>query len=188
MARWVVAVVLAGVAYGFQAPALASEMRFEPAGDALIATGMLQRDSFARFRAAADAHPGARRVIFDSPGGLVTAGVALGAAIRERGLDTGVKPGSACASACVHALAGGVEREVPETARVTIHRSHALLPDGRIVELPAERRAGLLAYLMGHYRAMGIDDTLVALADLIPPATERALGRDVLAATRLATR
>lgn len=188
MARWVVAVVLSGLAYGLQTPSHASEMRFSAIGDALMAQGVISPTSFRQFRAAYDAHPGTTRVVFDSPGGVVTGAVALGVAIREAGLSAHVAPQAQCASACVHALAGGVERSVAPGARVSVHRLHGRDSGGRPVELDPERRSRLLGYLAGFYRDMGVDPALIALGDEVPPDSERALEPSEIRSFRLATR
>ncbi len=185
MSLWTVAVVVSGLAFGFAAPSTAQPMRFAPAGDALIATGTVDRDAWRNLRAALG--PEVRRIVFDSPGGLVTAAITLGAAIREAGLATEVAPGGRCASACVHALAGGVARRVPADARIAIHRLHARDADGRPIELAPERRRALNAYVAAHYRDMGLDPGLAIAADAVPPAAERVLDRAEIARYRLET-
>lgn len=53
---------------------------------------------------------GAVIVALDSSGGDVEAAIENGKAIRKHGASTVVPPGASCASACVYAFIGGVER------------------------------------------------------------------------------
>ena len=68
-------------------------------------------------------------VLLSSGGGNLGQGLAIGRGIREAGLDTavgtvaeGVMKASACASSCVFAYAGGIDRVLPPGSRIGVHR------------------------------------------------------------------
>lgn len=99
------------------------------------ATGQIQSGTPAAFAAFRRANPvDGLTVVLDSAGGRVHAAMALGRAIRSAGMTTTVGrtigDGSkdvvrstdvGCSSACVLVLMGGVERFVPEDARINVH-------------------------------------------------------------------
>lgn len=60
-------------------------------------------------------------IVFDTQGGNSHAARAIGKLIRERRLNTFLAPSSACGSACIYALIGGVVRNV--YGKVSVHRS-----------------------------------------------------------------
>lgn len=57
---------------------------------------------------------------FDSPGGDLSEAMAMGRWIRQTKAKTGVAPHSSCASACVYAFAGGVDKYL--AGELLIHR------------------------------------------------------------------
>ena len=78
-------------------------------------------------------------IVLDSPGGNVIQGLALGREFRRLGLTTSVgksirigapgtdqravlSPRASCNSMCVYLLLGGVQRHVPEEARILVHQ------------------------------------------------------------------
>lgn len=70
-------------------------------------------------------------VYLASPGGDVTAALAMGRLIREKQRAVVVDDGFLCASSCVFVLAAGIQKVVYENARVVIHRPYlnGSLPD-----------------------------------------------------------
>lgn len=81
--------------------------------------GDLEFGSMRAVRAALNAHPGARVVQLESRGGRVAEGLALGALLRDRGVDTLVT--GECSSACVTAFAGGARRLIAPQAKIGLH-------------------------------------------------------------------
>ncbi len=81
--------------------------------------GDLEFGSMRAVRAALDAHPGVRVVQLESRGGRVAEGLALGALLRDRGVDTLVT--GECSSACVTAFAGGARRLIGPQAKLGLH-------------------------------------------------------------------
>jgi hypothetical protein len=90
---------------------------------------------FEAFWASLDFPP--RDVRLHSQGGSLGGGVALGEIFRMRNITTEVslnpspdgrdyttKPGT-CASACAYAFLGGIERHLPEDAKLGFHRFYA---------------------------------------------------------------
>lgn len=83
-------------------------------------------------KALASNNPGRGRVVFDSDGGDLLAGLELGSLIRKEGLDTEIakyngqaKTGAAsCHSACVLALLGGNYRFASPDSLIGLHRFH----------------------------------------------------------------
>ena len=128
-------VLMAGALAAQAVKAHAESMRFlQQAGANVIAQGDIDESTVAAFNAYKNAHPGVRRVVFDSMGGSVLEALALGRAIRQARLDTYVggtykAPGDGftaanlesmgeCYSACVYAFAGGMHRFFDATGGV----------------------------------------------------------------------
>jgi len=107
---------------------------------------------------------GATLVVVDSDGGLVSEAMALGAWIREQGLDTAVA--QSCASACVEVFAGGRERLVGNEARVGIHQISVAISAFD----SAEAGQYSVARSAEYFQNMGIDSHLVIARSAVPPA------------------
>lgn len=73
-------------------------------------------------------------VQFESPGGSLIAGLAMGRAIRLNGATTLVPDEATCASACGLAWLGGVRRAVGDRARVGFHAAYYVDDQGRAIE------------------------------------------------------
>lgn len=85
----------------------------------LLLKGDLDFGSARALRRALDAHPEVRVVRLESRGGRVKEGLAMGALLRDRNLDTLVS--TECSSACVTAFAGGARRLITAEARLGLH-------------------------------------------------------------------
>lgn len=96
-----------------------ADVQFDAAAGLVRVQGDLEFGSMRAVRAALDANPGARVVQFDSRGGRVAEGLALGALLRDRGVDTLVT--NECSSACVTAFAGGARRLIAPQAKLGLH-------------------------------------------------------------------
>ena len=85
----------------------------------LFVDGELEFGTTLAVRAALDANPGVTTVRFESRGGRVAEGTALGRLLLDRNKDTLVL--GECSSACVTAFAGGARRAVARAARLGLH-------------------------------------------------------------------
>jgi hypothetical protein len=131
-------------------------------------------------------------VALDSPGGSVDGALAIGKAIRDRGLSTSVAAGSICASSCPLVLAGGVERKVADAAAVGLHQIYAAVPEaemaaplaaGQVISDTQKSTAEITRYLS----ASGIDPALWLHALDTPPDRLYYLTPGELMTYRLAT-
>lgn len=124
-------------------------------------------DEFAAFVKANNIRPGALLVL-DSPGGSLTQGLALGGKIRRAGFSTTVQvPGGVCASACVYAFLGGVERTVAQGAKLGVHQVYAR--GGSSLALQVSDTQLLLSLVATHIRRMGASMDVFTLALGTPP-------------------
>jgi hypothetical protein len=168
----------------------------------VLADGVIGPNSGAQFRAfwqriaAGRKSDLLRAVGFRSPGGDMAGGMDLGTAIRERGLETFVAakyteirsladPGvtyhdGMCASACVLAFAGGVNRIMRDEGRLGIHQFRATAFD--IGESEAQRQVAIYGIYL---QQMGVDRSLVDMASMVPPASVHWLTQAEAQATRL---
>lgn len=120
-------------------PALAAEVERVPLGSgddgALITvTGEFRQGDDRKLVRALLETEGTAIVQFDSPGGSLIAGLAMGRAIRLNGATTLVPDGATCASACGLAWLGGVRRAVGDGARVGFHAAYYVDDQGRAIE------------------------------------------------------
>jgi hypothetical protein len=124
-------------------------------------------DEFVAFVKANRVAPGSL-VVLDSPGGSLTQGLALGGKIRRTGLSTTVQvPGGVCASACVYAFLGGVERTVARGAKLGLHQVYGR--SGASLALQVSDTQFLLSLVAGHIRRMGATMDVFTLALGTPP-------------------
>lgn len=120
-------------------PALAAEVDRVPLGSgddgALITvTGEFRQGDDRKLVRALLETEGTAIVQFDSPGGSLIAGLAMGRAIRLNGATTQVPDGATCASACGLAWLGGVRRALGDGARVGFHAAYYVDDQGRAIE------------------------------------------------------
>jgi hypothetical protein len=173
----------------------AESMRFLPqAGANVMAQGDIDASTVAAFNAYKNAHPGVRRVAFDSAGGSVLEALALGRAIRQAGLNTYVggaykvprdgftaanlESMGECYSACVWAFAGGVHRFFDATGGVIGVHQFEFVGDQTGHQTANEGTAQYLMTAIGLYLdEMGVSRTLLDWAALVPPNTIQPLPR-----------
>jgi len=141
-------------------------------------------------------------LLLDSPGGHVVAAMELGLTIRRLGLAVVVaRPGGEsaqngnlyagrCYSACVYALVGGRKRVIPPQSRVGVHRmfnyttSFNLAQGGFVQERFVDD--GDMRRRLAHYtRRMGVDSSLIDLAEQTSPDRLRMLTRAEISRWRL---
>lgn len=70
---------------------------------------------------AREKNPRIDTIVFESLGGDLKAGILIGQYIRTQGLKTHVEEGKTCASSCVYAFVGGVQRSVAPGAQLGVH-------------------------------------------------------------------
>ena len=109
------------------------------------------------------------RAILNSPGGSVQDALELGRALRLAGMETEMREGDICYSACPYLLAAGVTRTVPEEAIVGVHQHYfgesTLLPAFAAVEDIQRGQGQVMRYL----DQMGIDPLVMQHALVTPP-------------------
>lgn len=159
--------------------ARAQEMTFSSAcignaveGCYIIAKGQITADTPARFNDfMLDTLPEGNKVLLESPGGSLAAGVRLGRMFRAREMHTVVGegtpvtnregfPGPAiCNSACAYAFLGGRTRTLQQGSTLGFHRFY--LPGATIDGDSAQFMSGeLITYIV----AMGVDARVFSLA------------------------
>jgi hypothetical protein len=150
-------------------------------------------------------------VVLESPGGAVTAGLALGRAFRRLNMTVAVgqtamlpadasgeqrasySPKAVCASMCPFVLLGGVRRHVPPESRILVHQiwPGAARADSTAAIYAAQHVAGLLratSEIARYTVDMGGEIELFDLSMRIPPWEElRVLTNIEVQRTRLNT-
>lgn len=108
-------------------------------------------------------------VILNSPGGSVADALDLGRTLRRMGLNTALRDGDICYSACPYLLAAGVTRDIPEGGSVGLHQHYfgknTLLPAFVAVEDIQRGQGEVMLYLDD----MGIDPLIMRHALITPP-------------------
>jgi len=113
-------------------------------------------------------------VIFDSPGGDVEAGLAIGRTIRERGLATLVPIKYECASACALAWLGGTVRYMSPKGAIGFHAAYYLGQGGTM------RERGMPNALVGAYlNWLGLSENAVIFVTSAPPESMNWLTFDI---------
>ena len=122
-------------------------------------------------------------VCFNSIGGNLEGGIALGREIRKRGFDTCIlnyytsenydgevtiyAENSVCLSACVYAFLGGVNREIEPNAKFGVHQISG--QQGNVGDSATQLA---LAEISAYLDEMGIDRRLLDIASKIPANEE----------------
>ena len=113
--------------------------------------------------------PQPARVILNSPGGSVRDALVLGRWLRAADLNTAMRDGDICYSACPYLLAAGVARDVPDMASVGVHQHYfgesTILPAFVAVEDIQRGQGEVMRYL----DQMGIDPLVMQHALVTPP-------------------
>lgn len=157
--------VLVGLAFAL--PAAAAEISSEPLDDGRLirVSGQFESgDDRKLSRALLESH-GQAVVLFESPGGSLLAGLAMGRAIRIQGAHTAVDDGAACASACGLAWLGGVRRVMGQSAKVGFHAAYYVDDQGRAIET-GQGNALIGAYL----NQLGLSEKAVLYITQAAPA------------------
>jgi hypothetical protein len=126
-----------------------------------------------------------RIVFFNSRGGNVVASMVFGRILRELHVAgvVGRFPGAGasgpfvgeCLSACVYAMMGAVRRVAPPGSEVALHRMSIVETDGQGLFGQHTTRsfadAPMVAVLSRYASRMGVNPTLVRIAESLPPDT-----------------
>jgi hypothetical protein len=134
---------------------------------------------------------------FNSAGGDVRGAIALGREIRERGVDTlqeasytevlpqgeqTIVKNAVCASSCVLAFIGGMNRIVGRDALIGVHQF-----SGGVADLGESTAQALSVILARYMQAMGVSRELLDIAALVPPTKMYWLTRQELVDLRVDT-
>jgi len=119
-------------------PALAADVTHQPFQDGkgalIVVSGPFEQGDDRKLTRALLETDGTAVVLFESPGGSLLAGLAMGRAIRIQGAATAVEEGTTCASACGLAWLGGVRRLMGVGAQVGFHAAYYVDDQGRQIE------------------------------------------------------
>tara|TARA_R110002110_G_scaffold27445_3_gene99744 strand:+ start:35 stop:568 length:534 start_codon:yes stop_codon:yes gene_type:complete len=140
------------------------------AGASILLEGAITAGDATRIAKQIDAlDPAPARVILNSPGGSVRDALELGRHIRDAGLNTALRDGDICYSACPYLLAAGVTRDIPDGGSVGVHQHYfgknTLLPAFIAVEDIQRGQGDVMTYLDD----MGIDPLVMRHALVTPP-------------------
>ncbi|QUJ75179.1 hypothetical protein KDD17_09080 [Sulfitobacter albidus] len=140
------------------------------AGDAVLLEGAIAGGDAVRILKQIEGlTPAPTRAILNSPGGSVQDALQLGRALRQAGMDTEMRSGDICYSACPYLLAAGVSRTLPEDASVGVHQHYfgenSFLPAFVAVEDIQRGQGEVMRYL----DQMGIDPLVMQHALVTPP-------------------
>jgi hypothetical protein len=130
-------------------------------------------------------------IMFNSLGGNLVAGLALGREIRSAGWNTTIgtpglssfvsNPGE-CSSACTFAYLGGRIRSITAGSKVGVHRFVGV--QGDVEQITQQLAGALVAYI----REMGVSTEMYALATQGTPQDAKYLDADTLTRLRITTR
>ena len=131
----------------------------------ILATGQIDKDTTAQFKAFSKDFPRGTWLAISSPGGNLIGGMQLGVAIREQGFNTTIgntdySPPD-CLSACAYAFAGGVSRKLTSGSRYGLHQFR-----GSDQAINAEDTQKISATLAKYLDAMGVDRRLLDYAQM----------------------
>jgi len=99
---------------------------------AIVLDGVIDERSALNFRRALAARPHAKKLVLQSPGGVVQIGLLIAEEVYERGMETTIPFGQVCASACSFVFLAGRERSAQGS--LGVHQLNARKPDIRAVQ------------------------------------------------------
>lgn len=153
----------------------------------ILAEGIIQLDTvikFKEFLKNSEDELGKPSVCFNSLGGNLEGGIALGREIRKQGLDTCVlnyytetepdgdviihAENSVCLSACVFAFLGGVSREIEPNAKIGVHQISGQ-ESGQEGNIGDSETQFAIAEVSAYLDEIGVDRRLLDIASMIPP-------------------
>jgi hypothetical protein len=161
---------------------LGADLKGEINGSALDELIRLEIET--RGRALAEKKPITRPVIFlDSPGGSVTAAIAIGRLFRAKGVLAVVPPNAICLSACVLVLAGAPHRgfNIDAGAKIGIHRPYLEVPPQKVSPEGVKLFYGrMLQEIRSYFREMNILEQLADAMLRVEPENMRLLTKGEL--------
>lgn len=138
----------------------------------LFVSGPIEQETVVEVNRLLDSGIESFQVLFNSDGGDLNAGIALGRLIRERNYQTRIgvyqefavpTPGE-CLSACAYAFLGGTQRIIQEGSRIGFHQfllgRNANFEGASGLVLGQRLSAGVITYMV----EMGVDARLFAVA------------------------
>ncbi|UGY18607.1 ATP-dependent Clp protease proteolytic subunit [Bradyrhizobium septentrionale] len=113
----------------------------------------------------------------NSPGGSVTAAMAIGRLLRKNRMTASVNPYASCLSSCVLIYAGAATRlGYNEFARVGIHQPYFQVPNQKLdAETVRKNYDAMLADLRSYLREMNVSERLADEMMKTPPSSVRLL-------------
>lgn len=100
--------------------ALPFAISLEEGGEELWLIGDIEMETVGAFRSALGSAPNLKRIVLDSPGGIIIAAQLMARSIRERGVATHVN--GLCASACTIMFLAGSARTLGSGAKLGFHK------------------------------------------------------------------
>jgi ATP-dependent protease ClpP protease subunit len=145
---------------------------------------LIRLDKETRLKAEAERKPVTKPVVFlDSPGGSVSAAIAIGRLLRKERFLAVIRPNAICFSACVLVLAGASSRgfDVRDGAKIGIHRPYLevtqqQVPPERVTQLYQRMLQDIRAY----FREMNIAEQLADAMLRVEPENLRLLNENDL--------
>ncbi|MGB5864132.1 MAG: hypothetical protein WBG95_07495 [Sulfitobacter sp.] len=139
-------------------------------GEAVLLEGAIENgDALRILKQIEDLPEAPTRALLNSPGGSVQDALELGRALRSREMQTEIRDGDICYSACPYLLAAGVTRTIPDSASVGVHQHYfgesTILPAFAAVEDIQRGQGEVMRYL----DEMGIDPLVMQHALVTPP-------------------
>ena len=116
------------IAWAVPAQGIALSTRLYQGAVIIDVVGAFEPCDSDRFMATVEATPRATMVVFNSSGGHVDEGEAIGAIIENHHLATGVAAGGQCSSACVLAWAAGARKSIASRSRASRTPDAVLTP------------------------------------------------------------
>jgi hypothetical protein len=115
-------------------------------------------------------------VELDTPGGSVSAAIAIGRLLRKERATVAVADGAVCYSACVLIFAGAVNRAMDPQAKLGIHRPYLEVPRGEITPGSVqEAYQQTLQDIRSYFREMNVSEQLADAMLRIEPKNIRLL-------------
>lgn len=140
------------------------------AGASVLLEGTIDAGDATRMIKELDALPDLPQTVYlNSTGGSVADALELGRHLHYTGVNTALRSGDICYSACPYLLAAGHTRDIPEDASVGVHQHYfgesTLLPAFVAVENIQRGQSEVMGYLSD----MGIDPLVMRHALATPP-------------------
>ena len=143
---------------------------------------LMRLDNETRLQASTKKMPVTKAIIYlDSPGGSVSAAVALGRHFRSQRFLAVVPADAKCLSACVLVLAGATNRGIYPDAKVGIHRPYLEVPQQQISrDAISALYQRMLQDIRSYFREMNVSEQLADAMLRVEPENMRLLNKTEL--------